>query len=95
MLTDFLVLQTGKLEDSTVKDDKKETDKVVKVKSDVDLVKQFLSQVPKAFNIEEIMLKYPIRFDESLNSLLVQECTRFNTLIETMSINLAELIEAL
>lgn len=33
------------------------------------------------FDIDAVTLKYPTKFEESLNSLLVQECGRYNTLI--------------
>lgn len=40
-------------------------------------------------------LKYPTKFEESLNSLLVQECGRYNVLLQMMLTSLAELIKAL
>lgn len=47
------------------------------------------------FDIDAVTLKYPTKFEESLNSLLVQECGRYNTLIQVMKVNLAELVKAL
>lgn len=51
--------------------------------------------VPKLFDIDAVTLAYPTKFEESLNSLLVQECGRYNVLISTMNENLAELVKAL
>ncbi|CAL6082691.1 Dynein_heavy chain [Hexamita inflata] len=62
---------------------------------DQKLIEQFQQQIPKDFDLEAIALKYPTVFEESLNSLLAQECGRFNILLQTMRTSAAELIKAL
>ncbi len=47
------------------------------------------------FNIEEIMKKYPTDYNESMNTVLVQELVRYNRLLEVMKISLVNLKKAL
>jgi dynein heavy chain, axonemal len=35
-----------------------------------------LSRLPTAFNIEGVQQKYPTRYEESMNTVLAQECIR-------------------
>jgi hypothetical protein len=48
-----------------------------------------------AFDIEGIRMQYPVRYDESMNTVLLQECIRYNKLIAEMQRSLPELQKAL
>ena len=41
-----------------------------------DTAKQILSQVPDAVPIEPIMKKYPVLYEQSMNTVLIQEIIR-------------------
>lgn len=42
------------------------------------------SKIPKLFDLELIEMKYPTSYAESMNTVLTQECGRYNVLIKTM-----------
>eukprot|EP00771_Trimastix_marina_P003253 gnl/Trimastix_PCT/4478.p1 GENE.gnl/Trimastix_PCT/4478~~gnl/Trimastix_PCT/4478.p1 ORF type:complete len:2540 (-),score=952.78 gnl/Trimastix_PCT/4478:132-6824(-) len=54
-----------------------------------------LSRLPKPWDVDAIMAKYPTVYEESMNTVLVQEVTRFNRLLETIDEMLRELQRAL
>ena len=60
-----------------------------------DLVASLLEQVPGQYDSERVMKKYPIRFDESMNTVLAQELIRYNALIDVIRSSLANLRKAL
>lgn len=43
-----------------------------------------LEQVPNTISMEEVMLKYPVQYKESMNTVLVQEVSRYNKLLTTV-----------
>jgi len=47
----------------------------------LDLAKSILDQLPQTFDTEESAKKHPIRYDESMNTVLSQELLRYNRLI--------------
>eukprot|EP00954_Amorphochlora_amoebiformis_P013449 1056195-Amorphochlora_amoeboformis.AAC.1 len=60
-----------------------------------DQAENILKQVPAAFNMKEITRKYPLRLEESMNTVLAQETMRYNKLINVMRSTLQELMKAL
>ena len=57
--------------------------------------KGILDRVPKPFNVEEIQMIYPLTYEESMNTVLAQECMRYNPLVKCIHSNLPELRKAL
>lgn len=47
------------------------------------------------FDVEAISMRYPVVYEESMNTVLVQECIRYNKLIEVMEVTLPDLLKAL
>lgn len=90
LLDDMMRVQTGKLSSDSSSSKQK-----VAQNTDIQLINNIQNQIPAIFDIDAVSLKYPTKFEESLNSLLVQECGRFNVLLECMTSNLAELVKAL
>jgi dynein heavy chain, axonemal len=48
-----------------------------------------------AFDLEAIGMAYPTTYSQSMNTVLVQECARYNRLVDTMARGLPELARAL
>jgi dynein heavy chain len=53
------------------------------------------SRMPNLYDIERIEIVYPVRFDESMNTVLVQECMRFNKLLGVIRTSLVDVQKAL
>ena len=60
-----------------------------------ELATSILSKLPAAFDIEEVMLKYPTMYEESMNTVLVQEMIRYNRLTSVVRASLQQLLKAL
>jgi dynein heavy chain, axonemal len=45
------------------------------------IIQTILHDFPEEFNVEKVMEKYPVKYEESMNTVLTQELTRFNRLI--------------
>jgi len=59
------------------------------------LAEDIFTRTPAEFDRERVIKKYPIRFDESMNTVLAQELIRYNTLIRTVRGSLSSLRKAL
>eukprot|EP00959_Pyramimonas_sp_CCMP1952_P012660 267663-Pyramimonas_sp.AAC.1 len=57
--------------------------------------KDIYSKCPKPFDLDVVMTKYPTKYEESMNTVLTQECIRYNALLTVMAKSLAESIKAL
>lgn len=54
-----------------------------------------LQSIPSEFDVEAILEKYPVMYEESLNTVLSQEATRYNKLIRIIVGTLRDLLKAL
>ena len=59
------------------------------------LVNTILVDFPKEFDLDEITKKYPVDYNESMNTVLTQELTRFNGLIAIVRSSLTDISLAL
>jgi len=59
------------------------------------IAKGIEERMPGKFDIEAIGMKYPTRYEESMNTVLVQECIRYNNLISVMLASLPAVQKAL
>ncbi|XP_054630913.1 dynein axonemal heavy chain 7-like [Dunckerocampus dactyliophorus] len=60
-----------------------------------DIANDILSKIPSNFDIEAALMKYPVLYKESMNTVLVQEMERYNTLCTTIRVSLQNLLKAL
>lgn len=59
------------------------------------LCTNMLNDFPLPFNEEEALQKYPVTYNESMNTVFTQELGRFNILIKMVRNSLADLMKAL
>ena len=59
------------------------------------LASEIEERLPSQFDIEKAMIDFPVRYEESMNTVLTQELLRFNKLTATMKRSLAEIQRAL
>ncbi|KAI5076359.1 hypothetical protein GOP47_0008424 [Adiantum capillus-veneris] len=56
---------------------------------------EILAKLPSTYDIEAVLLRYPTMYTESMNTVLTQECIRYNGLLNAMKISLKEALKAL
>eukprot|EP00884_Botryococcus_braunii_P017803 jgi/Botrbrau1/4706/Bobra.0218s0027.1 len=54
-----------------------------------------LSKVPKGFDMGEVSLRYPLSYNEIMNTVLQQECERYNHLLGIVEVSLLEVVRGL
>ncbi|GCB77697.1 hypothetical protein scyTo_0018503, partial [Scyliorhinus torazame] len=54
-----------------------------------------LHKVPDIIDIKEVMEKFPVMYEESMNTVLIQEVIRYNRLLQTIVQSLNDLLKAL
>ncbi|RLV99506.1 hypothetical protein DV515_00009657 [Chloebia gouldiae] len=57
--------------------------------------KDILAKLPDPMNVQEVINKYPLLYEESMNTVLVQEVIRYNKLLEEVASSLKDLLKAL
>uniref|UniRef100_A0A3P9BR68 Dynein heavy chain C-terminal domain-containing protein n=1 Tax=Maylandia zebra TaxID=106582 RepID=A0A3P9BR68_9CICH len=60
-----------------------------------EIVAGIVEKIPPPFDIEEVMGKYPVLYEESMNTVLIQEVIRYNKLLEVISLSLRDIVKAL
>ena len=60
-----------------------------------ELAADVLSKFPPPFDIEFVMNKYPVVYEESMNTVLRQELIRYNRLTSVVTSTLRNLIKAI
>jgi dynein heavy chain len=60
-----------------------------------DLCEEILLKIPEPYDTDKVQAKYPVLYEESMNTVLGQECVRFNRLIRTVRSTLADIRKAI
>ncbi|XP_060766195.1 dynein axonemal heavy chain 1 [Neoarius graeffei] len=60
-----------------------------------EIVTGIMQKIPDQIDIEEVIAKYPVMYEESMNTVLIQEVIRYNKLLEVISQSLSDLVKAL
>ncbi|KAI9097032.1 dynein heavy chain and region D6 of dynein motor-domain-containing protein [Phlyctochytrium arcticum] len=61
----------------------------------IEVATDILSRIPSVFNLEEVSKKYPVNYNESMNTVLIQEMIRFNRLIQIVLVSLVNVQKAI
>jgi len=59
------------------------------------ITQDILGSLREPFKVKEVEKTYPFKYEESMNSVLLQELARYNTLIETILDSLSTLLKTL
>ncbi|XP_030213444.1 dynein heavy chain 1, axonemal [Gadus morhua] len=60
-----------------------------------EIVSGIVEKIPKPIDIREVLSKYPVLYEESMNTVLLQEVIRYNKLLAVMSQTLGDIVKAL
>lgn len=56
---------------------------------------EIIAKLPPTFDVEAVLQNYPTMYTESMNTVLTQECIRYNGLLNAMKVSLKEALKAL
>ncbi|XP_044079595.1 dynein axonemal heavy chain 1 isoform X1 [Siniperca chuatsi] len=59
------------------------------------IVAGIVKKIPQPFSVQEVMEKYPVLYEESMNTVLIQEVIRYNKLLAVISQSLSDIVKAL
>ncbi|XP_069004796.1 dynein axonemal heavy chain 1 [Embiotoca jacksoni] len=60
-----------------------------------EVVTGIVEKIPQPFNVVEVAEKYPVLYEESMNTVLIQEVIRYNKLLVIISQSLSDIVKAL
>mmetsp|Transcript_6280 Transcript_6280/g.7480 ORF Transcript_6280/g.7480 Transcript_6280/m.7480 type:complete len:157 (-) Transcript_6280:709-1179(-) len=60
-----------------------------------EMAKFLQDKTPEVFDLEKVSKKYPTAYEESMNTVLFQECVRYNALLAEMKQSLVKVQKAL
>ncbi|XP_057625591.1 dynein axonemal heavy chain 1 [Chionomys nivalis] len=60
-----------------------------------DVAEDILFQIPGPVHLEEVISKFPVLYEESMNTVLVQEVIRYNKLLVVITQTLSDMLKAL
>ncbi|KAM4722817.1 dynein axonemal heavy chain 1 [Rhinophrynus dorsalis] len=60
-----------------------------------EIAESIMKKVPQLIPLNEVMEKYPVMYQESMNTVLVQEVIRYNCLLRVLSQTLGDLLKAM
>jgi dynein heavy chain len=72
-----------------------ETDTGAQTDPAAGMVQQLAEVAPPPFDVEVVRVLFPIKYEDSMNTVLIQECMRYNRLLSTVQRSLKELRRAL
>ena len=59
------------------------------------ITKDIIDRLPPNFDIEAVQRKFPVRYEESMNTVLAQEMLRYNRLLSIIRNSLLQLQKAI
>ncbi|XP_072521546.1 dynein axonemal heavy chain 1 [Salminus brasiliensis] len=60
-----------------------------------EIVTGIMEKIPNPIDMQEVINKYPVMYEESMNTVLIQEVIRYNKLLAVISQSLSDLVKAL
>ncbi|XP_056381079.1 dynein axonemal heavy chain 1 isoform X2 [Hyla sarda] len=60
-----------------------------------EIAEGILKKIPQLIPVQDVMAKYPVMYQESMNTVLVQEVIRYNRLLSTLFQTLRDLLKAM